>query len=130
MLLAVSTWAVSGQDHLRQGQDGHGAQAGGSATARATESGGAGAGSASGGANGKGPGGSATGDSSQEEKGAADPDETRQAAIILRAAGWRVAAVTATTPLAVAWQQLSLFPAGISAPLVQPSAAPAQGAAG
>ena len=34
--------------------------------------------------------------------------ETDQAAAILRAAGWRVACLDVTTPLAVAWQQLGL----------------------
>jgi uncharacterized protein (DUF58 family) len=37
--------------------------------------------------------------------------ETDQAAAILRAAGWRVACLDASTPLAVAWQQLGLSPA-------------------
>jgi uncharacterized protein (DUF58 family) len=37
--------------------------------------------------------------------------ETDQAAAILRAAGWRVACLDVTTPLAVAWQQLGLSPA-------------------
>jgi uncharacterized protein (DUF58 family) len=39
------------------------------------------------------------------------PAETDQAAAILRAAGWRVACLDVTTPLAVAWQQLGLSPA-------------------
>jgi uncharacterized protein (DUF58 family) len=34
------------------------------------------------------------------------PDDTAQTAEILAAAGWRVATVTASTPLAAAWQQL------------------------
>ncbi len=36
--------------------------------------------------------------------------ETDPAAGILRAAGWRVTCVDASTPLAVAWQQLAAFP--------------------
>jgi hypothetical protein len=47
-------------------------------------------------------------------RGAGSP-ETDQAAMILRAAGWRVATVDASTPLAAAWQQLSLPPAGPTA---------------
>jgi uncharacterized protein (DUF58 family) len=42
--------------------------------------------------------------------------ETDQAAAILRAAGWRVVCLDASTPLAVAWQQLALLsPAASSA---------------
>lgn len=37
--------------------------------------------------------------------------ETNQAAMILRAAGWRVAIVDASTPLVAAWQRLSISPA-------------------
>ncbi len=37
------------------------------------------------------------------------PDETAATAAILRAAGWRVASVDATTPLAVAWQRIPRF---------------------
>jgi uncharacterized protein (DUF58 family) len=37
-------------------------------------------------------------------------DETGPAAAILRAAGWRVISVDASTPLAAAWQQLAAFP--------------------
>jgi uncharacterized protein (DUF58 family) len=44
------------------------------------------------------------------------PAETDQAAAILRAAGWRVICLDASTPLAVAWQQLALLsPAASSA---------------
>jgi uncharacterized protein (DUF58 family) len=39
------------------------------------------------------------------------PAETDEAAAILRAAGWRVACVDASTPLAAAWQQLAMLPA-------------------
>jgi uncharacterized protein (DUF58 family) len=42
--------------------------------------------------------------------------ETDEAAAILRAAGWRVACLDASTPLAAAWQQLSMFPATGSVP--------------
>jgi hypothetical protein len=45
--------------------------------------------------------------------GTIDLDETGQAAMILRAAGWRVAVIDAATPLAVAWQQLAMFPAAV-----------------
>ena len=38
-------------------------------------------------------------------------DETGPAAAILRAAGWRVVSIDASTPLAAAWQQLAAFPA-------------------
>jgi hypothetical protein len=38
--------------------------------------------------------------------GAGSPEETDQAAGILRAAGWRVARLEASTQLAVAWQQI------------------------
>lgn len=37
-------------------------------------------------------------------------DETGPAAAILRAAGWRVVSIDASTPLAAAWQQLAAFP--------------------
>jgi len=53
----------------------------------------------------------------------AAPSETDQAAGILRAAGWRVACLDASTPLAVAWQRLAAFPASAS------PAPPARGAA-
>jgi uncharacterized protein (DUF58 family) len=44
------------------------------------------------------------------------PAETDQAAAILRAAGWRVVGLDASTPLAIAWQQLALLsPAASSA---------------
>jgi hypothetical protein len=136
LLLAVSTWAGSGQDRARQGQDGQAAQAGGPAAASSPGPGTTAAGTAAAvttggnGAGGSAADGTAPGASPQEGKGAANLDETRQAAMILRAAGWRVAAVGATTPIAVAWQQLSLFPAAVSAPPAQPSATTAQGAAG
>lgn len=41
---------------------------------------------------------------------ASESPETSQAAVILRAAGWRVATVDASTPLAAAWQRLALSP--------------------
>ena len=37
------------------------------------------------------------------------PEETRAAAAVLRAAGWRVVTVDASTPLALAWQRLPRF---------------------
>jgi uncharacterized protein (DUF58 family) len=43
------------------------------------------------------------------------PDETAAAAAVLRAAGWRVASVDASTPLALAWQRLPRF-AGTAGP--------------
>jgi uncharacterized protein (DUF58 family) len=44
-------------------------------------------------------------------RGPGSPGETEQAAMILRAAGWRVECLEATTPLAAAWQRLAM-PAG------------------
>jgi len=97
LLLAVSTWAGTGQDPgapADGGEDGRGAP-GPTANGRP--------------ANGpadddRPPGGPANG---QRPAGLR---ETDQAAGILRAAGWRVACIDAGTPLAVAWQQLAVFP--------------------
>jgi uncharacterized protein (DUF58 family) len=57
--------------------------------------------------------------------------ETDQAAAILRAAGWRVATLDASTPLAIAWQQLALFSAGTPSSPAAPTspAAPSSPAA-
>jgi len=52
--------------------------------------------------------------------GAGRPRETAAAEAILRAAGWRVAVLTASTPLATAWRQLSVPP---TTPLPRPHAA-------
>ena len=52
-----------------------------------------------------------TADDAGRAAGGPGPGETDQAAAILRAAGWRVACLDVTTPLAVAWQQLGLSPA-------------------
>jgi uncharacterized protein (DUF58 family) len=50
--------------------------------------------------------------------------ETGQATAILRAAGWRVATLDASTPLAIAWQQLALFSATApGSPAARPGAA-------
>jgi uncharacterized protein (DUF58 family) len=64
--------------------------------------------------------------------GASGPAETEQAAAILRAAGWRVACLDASTPLPAAWQQLTAYPAAPPVPSVtRPGAAAAlPGAAG
>ncbi|HTS98433.1 MAG TPA: DUF58 domain-containing protein [Streptosporangiaceae bacterium] len=97
VLLAVSTWSGSGPD-LRAPADGAGQARRGAGTA---------------------PGGS---DSTRGGSGAA---ETDQAAGILRAAGWRVTCVDASTPLTVAWQQLAAF-TGVQA---VPAAAARPGAA-
>jgi uncharacterized protein (DUF58 family) len=51
--------------------------------------------------------------------------ETDQAAGILRAAGWRVACVDAGTPLAIAWQHLAAFPAPAPAPVSAAAPQPA-----
>jgi uncharacterized protein (DUF58 family) len=61
-----------------------------------------------------------------------DPEETAAAAAVLRAAGWRVAQVTAGTPLAAAWQRLRYAPAEYRpAPPPGPGpGAPAAGVAG
>jgi uncharacterized protein (DUF58 family) len=86
VLLAVSTWAATGggTGDAPAGRDRNGSvPAGGSAN-----------GAASGLGNGK-------------AAGAAAPGETDQAAMILRAAGWRVVTVDANTPLTAAWQGLS-----------------------
>jgi len=56
--------------------------------------------------------------------------ETEQAAMILRAAGWRVATVDASTPLTAAWQHLGLPPSGPSAGRWAPDLAHAARAAG
>jgi hypothetical protein len=37
------------------------------------------------------------------------PQETQAAAAVLRAAGWRVVTIDASTPLALAWQRLPRF---------------------
>ena len=55
--------------------------------------------------------GSGPADDAGRAAGGPGPRETDQAAAILRAAGWRVACLDVTTPLAVAWQQLGLSPA-------------------
>lgn len=57
--------------------------------------------------------------------GAARPSlsETGQAAAILRAAGWRVACVDASTPLQAAWQQLAA-PAAAKPPVPEAGARP------
>jgi uncharacterized protein (DUF58 family) len=49
--------------------------------------------------------------------------ETDQAATILRAAGWRVVCVDASTQLAVAWQQLGALPS-VSSPAANPPPLP------
>jgi uncharacterized protein (DUF58 family) len=49
--------------------------------------------------------------------------ETDQAAMILRAAGWRVACADASTQLAVAWQQLGALPSA-SSPAAKPPPLP------
>ena len=52
------------------------------------------------------------------------PEETRAAAAVLRAAGWRVVTVDASTPLALAWQRLPRFSdqaGGLSAAYSDPS---------
>jgi uncharacterized protein (DUF58 family) len=69
----------------------------------------------------------APGQAAESRRGAASgqatPSETDQAAAILRATGWRVAILKASTPLAVAWQQLAMFAAGPpSHPAAQPGA--------
>jgi uncharacterized protein (DUF58 family) len=50
--------------------------------------------------------------------GASGTAETDQAAAILRAAGWRVACLDASTPLPAAWQQLTTFPVVAPVPAV------------
>jgi hypothetical protein len=58
------------------------------------------------------------------EPGKPSLTETGQATAILRAAGWRVATLDASTPLAIAWQQLALFSATApSSPAARPGAA-------
>jgi uncharacterized protein (DUF58 family) len=78
------------------GSAANGSAANGSAASRAAASGGA----ANGGA------------ASRLADGArpAESPETSQAAMILRAAGWRVTTVDASMPLATAWQRLALSP--------------------
>jgi uncharacterized protein (DUF58 family) len=85
-----------------------------------------------------------SGSSQERAPGAANDapasSETDEAAAILRAAGWRVACLGASTPLAAAWQQLAMFPAILQVPAAaaQPgsaaappdAAAPLPGAAG
>jgi uncharacterized protein (DUF58 family) len=181
LLLAVSTWARSGQDHGGQdhggqdhggqdhggqdhgGQD-HGGQGlagpdgqagraavagamGTDSTAASTPGGSTADGSSANGSSANGssadrssadrssadrsaPGSSSEEGGARERREAADLSETAQAATILRAAGWRVVALGAATPLAVAWQQLSLFPAAASPVPAPPSTPTARGAAG
>jgi uncharacterized protein (DUF58 family) len=57
------------------------------------------------------PGGGAADDDAGRAPGGTGTGETDQAAAILRAAGWRVACLDVSTPLAVVWQQLGLSPA-------------------
>jgi uncharacterized protein (DUF58 family) len=56
--------------------------------------------------NGNGDGGKSAG----QRPPSALPEDTRAAASILRAAGWRVLTIEAGTPLAAAWQQLAALP--------------------
>ena len=110
LLLAVSTWAGTGQDPgapTDGGVDGRGAPG-------TTANGGVANGT---GADDRPPSSAANG---QRPAGFR---ETDQAAGILRAAGWRVACIDAGTPLAVAWQQLAGFPA--SSPALPASPIPA-----
>jgi uncharacterized protein (DUF58 family) len=96
LLLAVSTWAGTGQDPggtADGGGDGRGAP-GTTANGRPASRPAADDRPPSSAANGQRP---------------AGVRETDQAAGILRAAGWRVACIDAGTPLAVAWQQLAAF---------------------
>ncbi len=102
LLLAVSTWSGS-----RPAQASRPGEAGGQAGAGGQPEAGLAAAS---------PNGSSAGSNGQQ---AADPgrrpsrksDETGPAAAILRAAGWRVVSIDASTPLAAAWQQLAAVPA-------------------
>jgi len=118
LLLAVSTWGSSGQ---AQGgpTDGRGAS-GEAANGRAGD-GRAGDDPAE---DGPARGRPADGRPANGQ-GAAGSGETDQAAGILRAAGWRVACIDASTPLPVAWQHLAMFPAAQPAarPAAQPPAA-------
>jgi hypothetical protein len=95
LLLAVSTWSGSPPQER---------------PADASQSAAAGRPDAS--HNGSGPGGH--GQQARDPGGRASrgSDETGPAAAILRAAGWRVVSIDASTPLAAAWQQLAAFPAG------------------
>ncbi|HET7018320.1 MAG TPA: DUF58 domain-containing protein [Streptosporangiaceae bacterium] len=81
LLLAVSTWAAPPTE-----QNGHAAAAAAAANGAGAES-------------------PASGPVSVAAS-AAPPTETAAAEAVLRAAGWRVATVDASTPLAVAWQRL------------------------
>jgi hypothetical protein len=112
LLLAVSTWAGTGQD------PGGPADGGGDARGAPGTT-----------ANGRPANGTAADDRppSSAANGQRPPGlrETDQAAGILRAAGWRVACIDAGTPLAVAWQQLAAFsPASPTRP-ASPASAPA-----
>jgi uncharacterized protein (DUF58 family) len=96
LLLAVSTWADSAHSPPDQAAD-----SGPDDDSQAASRDGAGfpggpAANGSSAANGQGPRG----------RREADPAETAPAAAVLRAAGWRVVSVDATTPLAMAWQRL------------------------
>jgi hypothetical protein len=62
--------------------------------------------------------------------GPGSPEETDQAAGILRAAGWRVARLDASTPLAVAWQQIGAPTSKLSPRPVPPDATGGQGGQG
>ena len=59
--------------------------------------------------------------------GPGSDEETDQAAGILRAAGWRVARLDASTQLAVAWQQIGTPTSKLSPSLVRPGAKDGQG---
>jgi uncharacterized protein (DUF58 family) len=88
LLLAVSTWSGPQARDPAAGNGQHGARQG--------------AGTAPG--DGHAPGWSA---STRCQSGT---DETSEAAAVLRAAGWRVVSIDASTPLAAAWQQLAAVP--------------------
>ncbi len=95
LLLAASTWAVpapaapGGRNGKANGNGGNGQQADGGQPGEAAAAG--------------------NGTGSEQASGAGHPvshEETAAAAAILRAAGWRVVSVDASTPLALAWQRL------------------------
>ncbi len=129
LLLDVSTWdesAVSPTTSTVYGGSGNGTPDGQAAT---TASGGPGDGSAAD----AGPGDENTPDgrasngraarSRAASSGRPGLSETDQAAAVLRAAGWRVARLDASTPLQVAWQQLAA-PAVAKPPVPQANTRP------
>jgi uncharacterized protein (DUF58 family) len=110
----------SGEDGAANGRADAGGAAAGRAVAGQTAAGHTGQGRAANGRAGAGRMGRGRGAASE---GRPHLSETEQAAAILRAAGWRVACVDASTPLPVAWQQLAA-PAVTKPPVPEAGARP------